>query len=685
MRLLLLMVLAAGALAAAERTWPCEAGPAAEEVLHKYRNPPNGSAEEKKSFRRKLLEDALREYPDDLFLHRQLQKFAGASDDAMVEKYHALADTHADDSFYLYLYGAALVSRKKDDAVKFLSRSVELDARNPWPHLALSDVYQYGRLVDKQKSMDETARFWAICPASLDSGALEAALERSTPETAAKIARGVRERLAKIEDSELLERYSTLWDLELKGTPPSRQAERRKIIAADVARLRAMQPPNRTSWFQLLKAGAKDSGDLEAAKAADDEILKRFPTSSAALSILRARFRDEHPYNKDASETEKQKYVAARLAFAEEMLRKWPGDVGLMIERFDAVLGDNEVAPGKMQDIAESFLHHVWEHHDAFGYPPLEFRAAETYIHRGLGLSRVPELVDRGIAGMEWRLEDDRKHDEAPRELENMRKSMDHFRVEALRILIDLYSKTNEPQKAVAALAEARKHEPKDGFEAPFYRQAARAAELNGSKLDALVYLQNAMDRWKGPAKEKTEIAAGVDRLWKDLGGTPEARQLWARKPSIVEADSDMGWRKPEGALTSFDLEDTTGKVWSLKSLVGKTVAINVWATWCGFCVAEHPAFQKLYDRVKDRKDVVLLTFNVDESLAEIEPYMKKNGYTFPVIPAEALVNTVLPVVGIPRNWVFNPKGEFLWEQIGYNADNPDWEKDFLKILGDSK
>jgi thiol-disulfide isomerase/thioredoxin len=114
-------------------------------------------------------------------------------------------------------------------------------------------------------------------------------------------------------------------------------------------------------------------------------------------------------------------------------------------------------------------------------------------------------------------------------------------------------------------------------------------------------------------------------------------------------------------------------------------VAINVWATWCGFCVAEHPAFQKLYDKLKDRPDVVLLTFNVDESVAEIEPYMKKNGYTFPVIPAQSLVNTVLPEVGIPRNWIFDTKGVFRWEQIGYNSSDADWEKKFLEVLEGAK
>jgi hypothetical protein len=145
--------------------------------------------------------------------------------------------------------------------------------------------------------------------------------------------------------------------------------------------------------------------------------------------------------------------------------------------------------------------------------------------------------------------------------------------MEGLRILVDLYTKTGEPAKAAVALEEVRAHPPKDGFDSAFYRQAARVAELNGHKLDALVYL--------GQVKDKAGANADIERLWKELGGTPETRQLWAgRKPAVVEVSSETEWGKPEGTLTGFELEDTTGKLWRLKSLEGKTVAINVWATW---------------------------------------------------------------------------------------------------------
>jgi thiol-disulfide isomerase/thioredoxin len=691
MRLIALLAVVAGALSAAPRTWPSEAGGTALQVQERYRNPPKGTAEAKREFRRKLLDDALREQPDDLFVHRQYQRFVTTLGDAeiaaAVEKYRKLLDEHPDDSLYLYLYGLMLEGRNTGEAVKLFNRSLETDPSNPWPHLELSDIYQYGRLVDKQKSAEQVARFWETCPGSLDSGALDAALERTSPETAGKIAAGVRARLAKVDDPRLLERYSELWELELKATPPSRLKDARERVAADLVKLRAVAPPARVSWYQLLKNGAKAAGDTEGVTAAENEILKRFPNNSASLAILNSRFRESHPYKSDFTPAEKQEHAAANLAFAEEMLKKWPDDMGQKVAQFDAILDLDDAPPDRVRQVVEAFLDHMWTNHDVSGYPPFEYRAAETYVKRGIGLERVPEFVQKGLGTIEWHLAEDAKDDSAdPKGLESDRKAVEHYRVEGLRILVDLYTKTGEPGKAAAALEDVRQYPPKDGFDSAFYRQAARVAELNGHKLDALAYLETAVDRWKGQAKDKADASADIERLWKELGGTAETRQLWAaRKPAVVEVNSETEWGKPEGTLTGFELEDTAGKLWRLKSLEGKTVAINVWATWCGFCVAEHPAFQKLYDKLKDRPDVVLLTFNVDESVAEIEPYMKKNGYTFPVIPAQSLVNTVLPEVGIPRNWIFDAKGVFRWEQVGYNSSDADWEKKFLEVLERAK
>ena len=105
---------------------------------------------------------------------------------------------------------------------------------------------------------------------------------------------------------------------------------------------------------------------------------------------------------------------------------------------------------------------------------------------------------------------------------------------------------------------------------------------------------------------------------------------------------------------------------------------INIWATWCGPCVAEHPEFQKVYDRLKNRDDIAVLSFNVDEDIGKVVPYMTKNRYTFPVLPAGDLVNSVKPSLAIPQNWLVSPEGKLEWEQTGYSIDDTKWQDEIV-------
>jgi hypothetical protein len=101
---------------------------------------------------------------------------------------------------------------------------------------------------------------------------------------------------------------------------------------------------------------------------------------------------------------------------------------------------------------------------------------------------------------------------------------------------------------------------------------------------------------------------------------------------------------------------------------------------WCGPCVAEHREFQKLYDKLKDRSDVSVLSFNVDENLGSVAPYMAEHKYTFPAIPAKEVVDAVVPEAALPRNWFVSPKGKIEWEQIGFGSD-PMWGETMLAKL----
>jgi thiol-disulfide isomerase/thioredoxin len=71
--------------------------------------------------------------------------------------------------------------------------------------------------------------------------------------------------------------------------------------------------------------------------------------------------------------------------------------------------------------------------------------------------------------------------------------------------------------------------------------------------------------------------------------------------------------------VPDFTFEDINGNSVSLASLKGKLVYIDIWATWCGPCIAEHPYWDQLKEDYKDQP-VAFLTVSIDNTK---EPWVK--------------------------------------------------------------
>jgi thiol-disulfide isomerase/thioredoxin len=226
-----------------------------------------------------------------------------------------------------------------------------------------------------------------------------------------------------------------------------------------------------------------------------------------------------------------------------------------------------------------------------------------------------------------------------------------------------------------------------DKDESAYWLRRARLAAIEGQQQNALGYYQLALrTRPKPPSYERgkleDDLSDEAHALWTKLGGTEVAWAAWSQPTTSVDAAkaNEALWEKPTRTLPAFELSDLSGKTWSVKSLNGKVVLINLWATWCGECIAELPQLQKLYEKARGRSDIQILTFNIDEDLGFVEPFMKEKGYTFPVVPAYSYVVNLLDGYAIPQNWVLSPRGDWEWTQVGFGSDDT-WVKDMLAKL----
>jgi thiol-disulfide isomerase/thioredoxin len=226
----------------------------------------------------------------------------------------------------------------------------------------------------------------------------------------------------------------------------------------------------------------------------------------------------------------------------------------------------------------------------------------------------------------------------------------------------------------------------------------AKLARVEDRKMDALEAGRNAYFANSAFNPAGAEYAKGTLReQWKAVKGTEDGFEAWATKPGettpppatkpalpaggVASVGTAMGWTSLDKPLPDFKMADAASKTWQLADLKGKVTLINLWATWCGPCKAELPYLQKLFNKVRERKDLRVLTLNTDDNLGLILPFLEENKYTFPVLAASAYVNKLIPELSIPRNWIVDANGVLKAERIGFEGGDDRWVDEMIAAM----
>ena len=75
------------------------------------------------------------------------------------------------------------------------------------------------------------------------------------------------------------------------------------------------------------------------------------------------------------------------------------------------------------------------------------------------------------------------------------------------------------------------------------------------------------------------------------------------------------------------DITLLDGRTLSAAELNGKTVVVQMWASWCPFCMRQNPHIQKLHEAAAGK--LLVLGLSIAKAPATEIDYMKKRGYTF--------------------------------------------------------
>ena len=166
--------------------------------------------------------------------------------------------------------------------------------------------------------------------------------------------------------------------------------------------------------------------------------------------------------------------------------------------------------------------------------------------------------------------------------------------------------------------------------------------------------------------------AQSSERFRAQMAAEASAQPSNASRSSTAGADN-----KPVAApeirgtlLSSMGLSSSgtaSGRsVSSTKDYRGKFLIVNFWATWCGPCVAELPALERMYQQLKTkfpdgRFELIGLNADIDSSIDAVKEMVHSRGLTFPIVldPEGAVVKD-FDLTGFPETFFIDPGGNFI-------------------------
>ena len=110
-----------------------------------------------------------------------------------------------------------------------------------------------------------------------------------------------------------------------------------------------------------------------------------------------------------------------------------------------------------------------------------------------------------------------------------------------------------------------------------------------------------------------------------------------------------------------FTYTDKDGNEFSLASFKGNLIYVDVWATWCGPCVAEIPSLQKLEEEYHE-KNITFLSVSVDtDKEAWLKMIAEKEmGGTQLWADGWSEITKSYAIFGIPRFMLFSTDGNVI-------------------------
>ena len=130
-------------------------------------------------------------------------------------------------------------------------------------------------------------------------------------------------------------------------------------------------------------------------------------------------------------------------------------------------------------------------------------------------------------------------------------------------------------------------------------------------------------------------------------------------------------WLQPKPQIPNtapdFSLTTVDGDPISLSALRGRTVVINFWASWCGPCQQEVPAFNRFH---KAHPEIPIIGLAVDSgNSSKVRKTAQQWGISYPVAVANNELQRTYDISTLPTTIVVGPDGTVADIHVGMMSE----------------
>jgi len=167
--------------------------------------------------------------------------------------------------------------------------------------------------------------------------------------------------------------------------------------------------------------------------------------------------------------------------------------------------------------------------------------------------------------------------------------------------------------------------------------------------------------------KERADAASGTPAPTR-APSPAEARKALAGSPPALAALHSRAGALLGGGTVAFNA--------ALRSLSGRPVVINEWASWCFPCRSEFPLLQTASTRFG--KSVGFLGLNVDDKNASANAFLRSHPLSYPSYqdPSGQIAQSLAPTQGLPITIYLNRHGGRVYVHSGYYSSQAGLDAD---------